>query len=1155
MTTESNVVEQKVETFIERWSGVTGTERANYQLFLTQLCEILDLPQPEPASSDTEKNAYVFERVVEIRTPAGEITRGFIDLYRRGSFVCEAKQSGKGLDTDAWDKAMLRAQAQADRYVRSLPENEGRPPFILVVDVGRNIDVYAEFTRSGGNYTPFPDPRSHRIRLEDLRRAEIREQLRAIWEDPLSLDPSRRAAKVTKDIADKLARLARSLEARGHDAQQVASFLIRALFTMFSEDVGLLPDRSFTELLESLKDDPATFAPMLEALWATMNTGGFSPILRKKLLQFNGGLFVETSALALEPDEFKLLYDAALADWRYVEPAIFGTLLERALDSRERHKLGAHYTPRAYVERLVFPTVIDPLRYEWENAKAAALAYDEQGKRKEALQQLYNFQRKLAETRVLDPACGSGNFLYVTMEHMKRLEGEVLNLLEQLGETQGSLEMQGFRVDPHQFLGIEINPRAARIAELVLWIGYLQWHFRTHGQVAPPEPILRDFKNIENRDALIDYDRKELLLDAAGKTVTRWDGVTMKTSPITGELIPDESAQIEQYVYINPRKATWPQADYIVGNPPFIGDKAMRRALGEGYVDALRSTWRELSESTDFVMYWWHHSAELVRNGELTQYGFITTNSIKQTFNRRVLEAHLNAKEPISLVFAIPDHPWVDAADGAAVRIAMTVGGVATTSGRLLSVYEESAADGGFTNVGLQERRGKLFADLSVGADVAGAEKLIGNGGVSSNGVMLAGAGFIVTPAIANALGLGRDPAVADHIRDYRNGRDLTQTPRGVYVIDMFGLSPDEVRDRFPEIYQYLTEKVKPERDQNNRPKLKRDWWIFGEVRKTWRLISADLSRFVVTVETVKHRLFQFLDSSILPDHSTIAIGLDTAHHLGVLSSRVHVAWALAAGGRLGVGNDPRYNKTRCFETFPFPALTDAQSEAIGAVAEEIDGHRKRQQAAHEKLTLTNMYNVLEKLRTGEVLSAKEREVHEQGLVSILKELHDRLDRLVFDAYGWGDLRDILVGRPGATTPFLDKDEVQAEAEEELLRRLVALNAERVEEESRGLVRWLRPEYQNPSGVSSEGAAQEELLESEDAPESAAAASAELAWPKTVPEQIVAVRQVLQGKALRVDAINALFKGKSAKKRGEVVQALESLRAMGIVGEEDGVWG
>jgi len=464
--------EHPLEAFIARWQAASGSERANYQLFLTELSEELGLPRPEPASDDTRDNAYVFERRVDIRHADGSVSRGFIDLYRRGCFVLEAKQTGRDLDTDGWDRAMLRAQNQAEQYARALPAEEGRPPFIVVVDVGRSIELYAEFTRSGSTYVPYPDPAHHRIRLADLRQEAVRERLRLLWLDPLKLDPSRTAARVTRAIADQLARLAKSLEAAGHGPEAVAQFLMRALFTMFAEDVGLLPRThgrgAFTSLLEDLRQHPEHFAPALQTLWQTMNRGGFDARLMNPIRRFNGGLFATPDVIALDRDQIDLLLAAARADWRQVEPAIFGTLLERALDPRERHRLGAHYTPRAYVERLVLPTLIEPLRRDWQTTQIAAETWRAQGRLDKARDEVRAFHHQLCHTRVLDPACGSGNFLYVALEHMKRLEGEVLNLLADLGETQGRLDMAGLTVDPHQFLGLEVNPRAAAVAEMVL---------------------------------------------------------------------------------------------------------------------------------------------------------------------------------------------------------------------------------------------------------------------------------------------------------------------------------------------------------------------------------------------------------------------------------------------------------------------------------------------------------------------------------------------------------------------------------------------------------------------------------------------------------------------------------------------------------------
>lgn len=797
-----------VQLFVDRWSRSGASERANYQLFLAELCDLLEVPRPDPATPDTSLNTYVFERAVVFRYGDGTSSNGRIDLYKRDSFVLEAKQGaeypqtaqdaplstvvrdqnrrvGRGIGsrgTPAWDEAMLRARGQAEQYVRALPAEEGRPPFIVVADVGHSLELYSEFSCSGGAYVPFPAPGSHRIHLEDLKVEEIRERLRSVWTDPTSLDPSRRSAQVTREIADRLAKLAVALEKGGHDPHETAGFLMRCLFTMFAEDVGLLPKNSFSSLLDSLKDNPEHFVPMTEELWTRMNAGGFSTSLRSDVLRFNGGLFEKATALPLTRDQLLLLVEAAKCDWRDVEPAIFGTLLERALNPTERHKLGAHYTPREYVERLVMPTIINPIRAEWEAVRAAVLVLVGDAKTDKAVATVREFHRKLVNIRVLDPACGSGNFLYVTLEHLKRIEGEVFDTLDSLDQRQVLMELQGVTVDPHQLLGLEVNPRAATIAELVLWIGTLQWHFRNRGNTPVPEPVIRSFHNIECRDALIEWDAIEPVCDDGGVPVTRWDGHSTMPHPVTGKEVPDESQRVPVVQYVNARAAIWPDADYVIGNPPFIGASLMRAALGDGYTEAVRSAHADLGASSDFVMYWWNHAASLVRTGRLKRFGFVSTNSIRQTFNRRVLQEHMKAADPVSILFAIPDHPWVDSAAGAAVRIAMTSVVSGTSDGRLLEVVSESDGAHGVAAVTFRERVGMIQADLSVGANVADACHLRANQNLAFEGVKPHGMGFVVTRAEAHSLGLGADSGLDLVIRPYRNGRDLSAKSRDLMI-------------------------------------------------------------------------------------------------------------------------------------------------------------------------------------------------------------------------------------------------------------------------------------------------------------------------------------------------------------------------------------
>ena len=303
----------QIDDFLSRWRHADGSELANYQLFVGDLCALLGVEQPQPAREDTRDNAYVFERRVTFRHGDGSASAGRIDCYRRGAFVLEAKKIKSVAAGKGFDDALLRARDQTESYARALPAEEGRPPFLLVVDVGRVIEVYAEFSRTGATYTPFPDPRSHRIRLADLADPAIRTRLKAVWEDPLSLDPTRRTARATREIATRLARVAQSLEGR-HHPETVASFLSRCLFSMFAEDVGLLPKGAFTDLLKSLQQAPAQFVPLVAELWKAMDSGDFSVAIRAQLPRFNGKLFKAPEVLSLDRDQIGLLLEAAQAD-------------------------------------------------------------------------------------------------------------------------------------------------------------------------------------------------------------------------------------------------------------------------------------------------------------------------------------------------------------------------------------------------------------------------------------------------------------------------------------------------------------------------------------------------------------------------------------------------------------------------------------------------------------------------------------------------------------------------------------------------------------------------------------------------------------------------------------------------------------------------
>jgi hypothetical protein len=1023
----------ELNAFITKWLGVKGgAERANYQLFLTEFAQALDLPTASPGEQGS-LGPYQFDGPV----PGGSLSGGvgFIDLYKRGCFILEAKQSKlSAADRQQpqlfdvaetapaspagvrYDKLMRDALSQARRYAVNLPATHPWPPFLIVCDVGRSFELYFDWSGNGRGYGHFPDQHSYRFELHRFADADVRAMFRAIWTDPGSIDPRARSADVSRGVARQLADVSKWLEdsqrlkttrasesERSLAIEETALFLMRIVFCMFAEDVGLLPKDSFSTFLARAVINEAAFEPELRALWGVMGRPGgerYASAIGGDVRYFNGGLFASARTYNLStPDREKLL-EAAKADWTKVEPAIFGTLLEQALTASERAKLGAHYTPRPYVERLVQATIMDVLDGEWDAIvhPADGAAIDPAAVRA--------FHRRIAALRILDPACGTGNFLYVAMENLMRLEGDVIETIRQLG---GSADPH---VGPQQFLGLELNPRAAVIAELVLWIGWLRWRMK-NDPAAAPEPVLKQFGNI-NFGGHAGYD------------------AVLRHKP-TGDVDTD-----------HPMIPAWPEADFIVGNPPFIGGKDIRRQLGGDYAEALWAANPRVPKSADFVMHWWDRAAHtLVAEGSrLVRFGFVTTNSITQTFSRRTIEGYLKDGR-LSLLLAIPDHPWTKATKdsaAAAVRIAMTVAARGEVAGKLVEIVREERMETDKPELEERTNVGRINPDLSLGSNSASAVPLHANQGLAYRGMQLIGAGFIISPSEAVHLGLGRREGLQAHIRPYRNGRDLLGNSRGAMVIDLFDLSEKDVRQHYPEVYQHILTAVKPERDQNRRESYKRNWWIHGEPRRDLRPALKGLQRYIATVETAKHRIFQFLDQSIIPDNKILVIADGDALSLGVLSSRIHQEWSLLSGGWLGMGNDSVYVKSKVFEPFPFPEIAPDGRASIADLAEELDATRKIALAEVPRLTMTEIYNLKDRQRLGQLKDLMEVERASAARVGIIARLHEQIDAEVAAAYGW----------PADLPPA------------EIVARLVALNAERAAEEKAGTVRWLRPEYQIP---------------------------------------------------------------------------------------------
>lgn len=1136
---------ERLQAFAERWQGKVGQERDLAQGFLLELCRALGTASPFDDALPPED--YKFEKVVDV---PGTTEKGRIDLYKKGHFVLEAK-CGRNSAAEPGTMPIRGTRKhhqyieaayndQARLYASALPE--GRPPLLVVVDVGYKFWIWRR--NPDGNYPGFQSPEVLHIPLDAVADEENARILWSLFEHPADLDPARRQAKVTEEVAAVLAQLAAPLQRR-YAPNDVAGFLIRCLFCLFAEDVELLPNGHFSTILNRASARPDAFRPSVEQLFTAMRDGGWFNMA--EIRRFNGALFADPRALDLTRDEVKLLADAGSKNWALVEPSIFGTLIERALDPKKRKRLGAHYTPRAFVERLVRPTIEQPLRRTWElavrpevqrladeaeaaeNERRAITATDLESRERAkalsaqarkaldtALAALDDFHGELIRLRVLDPACGTGNFLYVSYALVKELEYEVLALRAQVDPHDTQLGLAGGAtgigaVSPSQFLGIEIEGFAAEIAQLVLWIGHLQWELRH--RVKPehvPEPIVPTVRTIEHRDALLVPGPGVPRLDAQGQPVTRWIwGAYVDADTHDGQ-VPDPTAREPVVDYPEATEATWPRADFIVGNPPFIGNKVMRDRLGDGYVDALRRVYREVPDTVDFVMYWWHKAAEKARAGEVRRFGFITTNSIRQTFNRKVLELHMQAETPVRLVMAVPDHPWVD--DGAAVRISMTAAEARRDAANDGAIYLEVVEDAGpAEDLTIKvSRKTAVNADLRTGADPTTAKPLASNQEVSFQGVNVVGTGFRLSRVDMHALGFAPD-APPPIVRPYINARDMMQKADEKLIIDAFGLGEAELRALYPTLHQWLSDRVLPERLLNNREAYRKFWWLFAEVRHGLRQATKGLRRTIITPRTAKHRVFRFLEDGTVPDCKLIVIALDDDASFGILQSHVHEVWSLATAGWQGVGNDPVYDNGRCFVAFPFPNPTPAQRERIATIARDLHAFRDAAQARAPELTLTTMYNLVAARRAHDKLDAKQQRLHTLLATDALVALHDALDAAVAEAYGWpADLTD-----------------------EQILERLVALNHARAEEEARGLVRWLRPDRARAGAV---GGAQLGLADKAD--------EALPPWPKDKGEQVMRVFAVVDGAPgpLDVEAIAARFQGARRQRVAEIVGQLETMR-------------
>jgi hypothetical protein len=874
-----------------------------------------------PNEADPIGDWYAFEKGAE-KSGGDEDGSGFADVWKKKHFAWEYKGKKKNLVT---------AYNQLLQYREALDN----PPLLVVCDLNR-FEVHTNFTNTAKEIHTFDLAALENDPTEPMR------VLRAVMNSPNDLLPEVTPDQVTQQAAENFVKLATRLRDRNHDPHHVAHFLNRLVFCLFAEDAGLLPSGLLERIGEGTRLKPESFADSLRDLFAKMSKSG-GLFGTERIEWFNGGLFDSDEVLALETEEIDMLRWVGRLDWSQINPAIFGTLFERGLDPSKRSQLGAHYTDAGSIERVVEPVVIAPLKREFEDMKGQIAVLLERGAtptttkgkvktQSKPMKKFQAFLERLRGVRVLDPACGSGNFLYVALRSLKDLEREVILWGSQ---TFGVTEFP--QVGPHNVLGIELNEYAAELARVTIWIGEIQWMIH-NGFGYLRDPILQPLDNIETDDALMR---------------SKEDGTIAE--------------------------AEWPEAEFVIGNPPFLGGKLLRRGLGDDYVDTMFGVFQgRVPAEADLVTYWFEKARACIETGTSKRGGLLATQGIRGGANRRVLD---RIKDSGDIYLAWPDEPWV--VEGAAVHVSIVGFDDGSETSRTIEQVLVS----------------HINSNLTAGVDLGTATRIGKNLGIAFMGDTKGGP-FDIPGNLAREMVRQPNPdgrSNVDVVRPSVNSIDIARRNRDVWIIDFPPGTAIEEAALYEAPFEYVKEHVRPVREMNKRALYAEKWWIHAEPRPGMRKALAGLNRYIATPTTSKHRLFVWLDGSVLPDHALIVFARDDDFTFGVLHSRIHELWARGTGTQLREAESGfRYTPSTTFETFPFPKVDQLEEHAIADVAAKLHHLRfqwlnppGQDEALLKGRTLTNLYN---------------------DPPTWLQQLHEELDAAVATAYGWAsDISDAAV--------------------------------------------------------------------------------------------------------------------------------------------------
>jgi hypothetical protein len=955
--------------FVSKWKRAEARERQSVQEHFIDLCRLVG--HETPMQADPTGTRFAFE-MGAAKTSGGS---GWADVAKLGYFGWEYK--GRHADLD-------KAYDQLLRYRDAL----NNPPLLIVSDIDRIV------IRT--NYTNLPT-RTITLTLDDLIKPESIEILKKVFFQPEALKPAITVEGVTREAARQFSQLADNLRKYGSGPQEIAHFLIRLLFCLFAEDIGLLPENLFPRLLQQTHRNSKDFSEVLGQLFRAMKSGGYFGA--DKILYFNGGLFDDERVLPLDTADMDIIANIDALDWGAIEPSIFGTLFERGLDPSKRSQLGAHYTSRDDILLIVEPVLMAPLRREWEEVKAACLKLKEESEgltgrkkepvRKEISDRLRDFADRIASVKVLDPACGSGNFLYVALRLLLDLQNEVFNFSDEMGAGRPFVT-----VTPAQLYGIEINEYAYELAQMTIQIGYIQW-LRDNGYGLPGEPILRQVKNIQHMDAILSY----YPLPASPKS-------DRESSVNNQSLDVGFGGGARRAEGVEP---AWPAVDVIIGNPPFLGGNKIRAELGDIYVDDLFKLYGgRVPAFADLVCYWFEKARAMIEKGDTKRAGLLATQGIRGGANRKVLE---RIKQIGNIFWAQSDRKWI--LDGATVHVSMVAFDNGEESQKYLNDNEVS----------------EINSDLSSVVNLTQARQLKENENICYMGPS-AKAPFDINEDVAISMlaetGNPNGRSNSDVIRPVMSAIDIGQGSRGKWTID-FALMELSEASGYEKPFEYVKKVVLPVRE-TRRDDYRGKWWQYARPRPEMRSALENKQRYISTPGVAKHRIFVWVEHFVLCNQGTLVFARDDDYFFGILHSRLHELWARATGTQLREAESGfRYTPTSTFETFPFPwppgkePREDPRVQAIAQAAKELVEQRERWLKADltpspplqgasrspkrrgEQRTLTNLYN---------------------ARPTWLDLAHRRLDEAVFTAYGW---------KSGLS-------------DEEILEKLLALNLERAKE-------------------------------------------------------------------------------------------------------------